>query len=167
MMSMNEYICIYTYIHIYKYIHAYTSILMHTIHAHCTTTFPQLTLSVVLAASGYACSSAATTSSPACFCAAQCSGRALSCTRGYQYLCMYTFVCTSALQRTISALLAAPGYVCSSAATTSGPAWFPAAQCSGRRPYCTGGGKKRCQHAIQVGWQERYCSHGDMRICVG
>jgi len=62
--------------------------------------------------------------------------------------------------RTESALLAAPGYACSSAATTSGPAWFCAAKYNGRRPSWARAGKARHQHVKQAG------SHVCASVCI-
>jgi len=72
--------------HTYMYIYAYVYIHVHIyanvcIHIYICIQIPptQLTASGVLAAARYTCSSTATTSSPACFAAAWCSGRVPFC----------------------------------------------------------------------------------------
>ena len=49
--------------------------------------------------------------------------------------------------------LAASGYACSSASTTSGLGFFMTARCSGSAPFCANGGKERRQHATKAGRQ--------------
>jgi len=66
---------------------------------------------------------------------------------------------TSAQQRTLSCVLAASGYACSSANTTCGPALFSMAICSGIVSFYARGGTERRQHATQSGRQARCCSH--------
>jgi hypothetical protein len=60
-------------------------------HAQSPTPPLQRTSSGVLAASGYASNSAATTSGPACRSAAQCSGSRFFCARGYLYVYTYMY----------------------------------------------------------------------------
>ena len=79
-MHVFSYMYRYTYIYTYIYVHKPSAHAwnrkphMITLHALHSISAPQRTISAVLAAAGYACSSAVTTSGPARHAAAQCSG---------------------------------------------------------------------------------------------
>ena len=89
---------------------------------------------------------------------------------GSTYALLNTQRPASAPQRTKSALLAASGYACSSAVTTSGPARFIKAKCSGSLFSCKRGAKEQRQHATQTGRQAHWCFYPSclrhVSICV-
>ena len=80
--DIHVYSYVYSYLYIYTYIHVHKPSAhawirkphMITLHALHSISAPRRTISGALAAAGYACSSAATTSGPAKHSAAQCSG---------------------------------------------------------------------------------------------